>query len=105
MLFIDLDSREKSECANPVHIINIDIQDNHEEATIGAFIIKDLVSTVSIYFCLQNFKKGIVNIKHYIMNITQVVYVFFQIKFYSKYSPIMFERHRPVSYCMCLTEF
>lgn len=43
----DLDSREKSECANPVHIVNIDIQDNHEEATIGAFIIKDLVTTLS----------------------------------------------------------
>ncbi|KAF0311958.1 RNA polymerase II subunit A C-terminal domain phosphatase SSU72 [Amphibalanus amphitrite] len=26
----------------PVHVINIDIQDNHEEATIGAFLICDL---------------------------------------------------------------
>lgn len=30
----------------PVHIINIDIQDNHEEATMGAFLICDLVSMV-----------------------------------------------------------
>ncbi|XP_045162560.2 RNA polymerase II subunit A C-terminal domain phosphatase SSU72-like [Mercenaria mercenaria] len=44
----DLDSREKTDCSpHPVHIINIDIQDNHEEATIGAFIIKDLVTTLS----------------------------------------------------------
>ncbi|KAK7077842.1 RNA polymerase II subunit A C-terminal domain phosphatase, partial [Halocaridina rubra] len=26
----------------PVHVINIDIQDNHEEATIGAFMICEL---------------------------------------------------------------
>lgn len=31
----------------PVHIINIDIQDNHEEATMGAFHICDMVSMVS----------------------------------------------------------
>lgn len=30
----------------PVHIINIDIQDNHEEATIGAFLICELVTLV-----------------------------------------------------------
>lgn len=30
----------------PVHLINIDIQDNHEEATIGAFLICELVSLV-----------------------------------------------------------
>nr|CAG4652190.1 EOG090X0E4R [Triops cancriformis] len=28
----------------PVHIINMDIQDNHEEATIGAFLICELVN-------------------------------------------------------------
>lgn len=31
----------------PVHIINIDIQDNHEEATMGAFLICDMVSMVT----------------------------------------------------------
>lgn len=31
----------------PVHIINIDIQDNHEEATIGAFLIRDIASLLS----------------------------------------------------------
>lgn len=30
----------------PVHIINIDIQDNHEEATMGAFLICDLAAMV-----------------------------------------------------------
>ena len=30
-----------------VHVINIDIQDNHEEATIGAFMICDLCTMVS----------------------------------------------------------
>ena len=28
-----------------VHVVNIDIQDNHEEATIGAFLFNELVST------------------------------------------------------------
>jgi len=31
----------------PSHVINIDIQDNHEEATIGAFMICDLCAMVS----------------------------------------------------------
>ncbi|VVC27132.1 RNA polymerase II subunit A [Cinara cedri] len=31
----------------PVHIVNIDIQDNHEEATLGAFLICELVSLFS----------------------------------------------------------
>lgn len=38
----------------PVHVINIDIQDNHEEATMGAFSICDLVAMVilstNVYF-------------------------------------------------------
>ncbi|KAK6634982.1 RNA polymerase II subunit A C-terminal domain phosphatase [Polyplax serrata] len=32
---------------SPVHIINIDIQDNHEEATIGAFLLCELVTKMS----------------------------------------------------------
>ncbi|XP_033763954.1 RNA polymerase II subunit A C-terminal domain phosphatase SSU72-like [Pecten maximus] len=39
----DLENRLKDQC-EPVHIINLDIQDNHEEATIGAFMICDLAS-------------------------------------------------------------
>ncbi|KAG0711322.1 RNA polymerase II subunit A C-terminal domain phosphatase SSU72 [Chionoecetes opilio] len=31
----------------PVHVINIDIQDNHEEATIGAFMICELAALLS----------------------------------------------------------
>lgn len=34
----------------PVHIINIDIQDNHEEATMGAFLICDLVAMVRLHW-------------------------------------------------------
>lgn len=45
-LLEDMESREK-DGMTPVHIINIDIQDNHEEATIGAFMICDLVSMLS----------------------------------------------------------
>lgn len=45
-LLEDMESREKDDMT-PVHIINIDIQDNHEEATIGAFMICDLVSMLS----------------------------------------------------------
>ncbi|KAK3105441.1 hypothetical protein FSP39_025323 [Pinctada imbricata] len=39
----DFESRVKEDM-QPVHIINIDIQDNHEEATLGAFLILDLVT-------------------------------------------------------------
>ncbi|XP_057309534.1 RNA polymerase II subunit A C-terminal domain phosphatase SSU72-like isoform X2 [Hydractinia symbiolongicarpus] len=35
-------SRRDPESHTPVHVINIDIQDNHEEATIGAFLICDM---------------------------------------------------------------
>lgn len=31
----------------PVHIINLDIQDNHEEATIGAFLISDMATRMA----------------------------------------------------------
>jgi len=37
-----LEGREDKEGHPPVHILNLDIQDNHEEATIGAFMICDL---------------------------------------------------------------
>lgn len=37
-------------CNQSVHVINIDIQDNHEEATMGAFLISDMVSVVNITF-------------------------------------------------------
>ncbi|XP_025083481.1 RNA polymerase II subunit A C-terminal domain phosphatase SSU72-like [Pomacea canaliculata] len=39
----DIESREKS-MDHVMHLINIDIQDNHEEATIGAFMICELVT-------------------------------------------------------------
>lgn len=35
-----------------VHVINIDIQDNHEEATIGAFLICELLTVVSKLFSI-----------------------------------------------------
>ncbi|KAH9499368.1 RNA polymerase II subunit A C-terminal domain phosphatase [Bulinus truncatus] len=39
----DFETRERND-EQAVHIINIDIQDNHEEATIGAFMICELVT-------------------------------------------------------------
>lgn len=50
-LFVDLENREKSS-PDSCHVINIDIQDNHEEATIGAFMIVDLCTMVGsfVYF-------------------------------------------------------
>ena len=47
MLFqSDLESRG-SQSYSPVHVINLDIQDNHEEATVGAFHICEMCQAVS----------------------------------------------------------
>ena len=43
--FLELESRDKED-PESTHVINIDIQDNHEEATIGAFMICDLCTLV-----------------------------------------------------------
>lgn len=40
-------SSKPSMYRQPVHVINIDIQDNHEEATLGAFLISDLVTRMA----------------------------------------------------------
>ena len=37
----DLENREKT-LNQPVHVINIDVADNHEDATLGAFILYEL---------------------------------------------------------------
>ena len=44
-----MESREPID-NQPVHVINMDIQDNHEEATLGAFLICDMVSMVGFIF-------------------------------------------------------
>ena len=33
---------------NPVHVVNVEIWDNHEEATLGSFFIYDLVEKVRV---------------------------------------------------------
>jgi hypothetical protein len=45
LYFLDLDSKIPEDNIS-VHVINIDIQDNHEEATIGAFLICELANMV-----------------------------------------------------------
>jgi len=47
----ELEGRQSNSMGEPSHVINIDIQDNHEEATIGAFMICDLCELVSS-FCM-----------------------------------------------------
>ena len=37
----DLNSKEQDTC-QPVHVTNVDIQDNHKEATLDAFLICEL---------------------------------------------------------------
>jgi len=57
--------RRDPESYTPVHVINIDIQDNHEEATLGAFQICDLCEKLEkledldddITFSLEVFEK------------------------------------------------
>nr|CAG4645832.1 EOG090X0E4R [Lynceus sp. MCZ IZ 141354] len=38
---------KQNDGTSPVHVINIDIQDNHEEATIGAFLMCELVTMLA----------------------------------------------------------
>lgn len=47
MSFIAEFSRRTIEHNSPVHVINIDVLDNHEEATLGAFMFCDLAQQVS----------------------------------------------------------
>lgn len=61
----------------PVHIINIDIQDNHEEATMGAFSICDLVAMVTINDILFPFFCYSFHMKWNVM-----VYVFVSVDFH-----------------------
>ncbi|CAL1277882.1 unnamed protein product [Larinioides sclopetarius] len=42
----ELASRSPKEIS-PVHIINIDVQDNHEEATIGAFLVCEMATMMA----------------------------------------------------------
>ncbi len=53
----DLNSREQ-ETLQSVHVINVDIQDNHEEATLGAFLICELCQCVSTHTNTSQFKNS-----------------------------------------------
>jgi len=48
-----LENRENTSNV-PVHVINVDVQDNHEEAVAGAFLISDLVSMLAQTSDLDN---------------------------------------------------
>lgn len=51
IIFICLDFETIQSFGNkPVHVININIQDNHEEATIGAFLICEFVTLVRFFY-------------------------------------------------------
>ena len=65
----DLECRIPEENA-PVHVINVDIQDNHEEATIGAFLITELAMLVCLQI-IQNFVCIIRQISHIAIANTQ----------------------------------
>lgn len=49
-----LENRENAPGNVPVHVINVDIQDNHEDAVSGAFLISDLVSLLAKTSDLDN---------------------------------------------------
>jgi len=51
-LFTGIEGRDSQTA--PVHVINIEIQDNHEEATIGAFLICELLAMLSSSDDLDN---------------------------------------------------
>lgn len=54
--FADFNSKTPTD-NTPVHIINVDIQDNQEEATIGAFFIWELVQLVKITVLIDGFSE------------------------------------------------
>jgi RNA polymerase II subunit A C-terminal domain phosphatase SSU72 len=51
---IDFLENRESVSNVPVHVINVDIQDNHEEAVAGAFLISDLCSLLAKTSDLDN---------------------------------------------------
>lgn len=51
---IDFLENRESTSNVPVHVINVEIQDNHEEAVAGAFLISDLVSMLAKTSDLDN---------------------------------------------------
>lgn len=70
-LFTDLNSREQ-ETLQPVHVINVDIQDNHEEATLGAFLICELCQCVSV--SCQGFEMTTMLVLHNIANMKLIFF-------------------------------
>lgn len=48
----------------PVHVFNVDIEDNHEEALMGAFLIADMINMVKITFLHATFQ---INSKFYVV--------------------------------------
>ena len=62
--FSGLSSRSPVDTAS-VHVINIDIQDNHEEATIGAFLFCELAGLVSPLDWVQQFVGEVDNFIHF----------------------------------------
>lgn len=48
-----LNSRVAQSCS-PVHVVNLDIQDNHEEATLGAFLICEMCQAIEGLDDLEN---------------------------------------------------
>jgi hypothetical protein len=69
-----MESREKS-LEHAMHLINIDIQDNHEEATIGAFMICELITMVCQGKPVQHLHeitRGILSIEEYYSEIWEI---------------------------------
>jgi len=78
VLNVDLESREKTD-PESVHIINIDIQDNPEEATIGAFMICDLCTLVRA-----------AQMSGCMYSVIAAVYYFFMYTVFRKKHPLVF---------------
>lgn len=58
LIFQVLEHMDNDDGTEPVHVINLDVIDNHEEATVGAFLICDMMTLVKFTdysFKLQQF--------------------------------------------------
>ena len=60
-----------------VHVINVEIKDNHDDATLGAFVIHELVKEVCLKIKKRSFEKNTVRLEFVNFWFVQPDYLYF----------------------------